>query len=71
MVQPLIDLQNVRLTLTSRAGPVDILRGVDLKIGRGQSVAILGSLGFGQNLAADGAGWPGARHERRRPCRRA
>jgi len=31
----LIDLKKVELTLTSRAGPVSILRGVDLKVRAG------------------------------------
>ncbi|MFA5957364.1 ABC transporter ATP-binding protein [Hyphomicrobium sp.] len=46
--EPIIKLDNVRLTLTSRAGPVDILRGVSLAIPRGQSAAIVGPSGSGK-----------------------
>jgi putative ABC transport system ATP-binding protein len=46
--QPIISLENVELTLTSRAGPVDILRGVALDIPAGQSVAIVGPSGSGK-----------------------
>jgi len=45
---PIIELDDVRLTLESRAGPVDILRGVDLRISRGQSVAVVGPSGSGK-----------------------
>ncbi len=48
MAAPIIELDNVRLTLDSRAGPVNILRGVDLTIARGQSVAIVGPSGSGK-----------------------
>lgn len=43
-----ISLSDVRLTLSSRAGPVDILRGVDLEIASGQSVGIVGPSGSGK-----------------------
>jgi putative ABC transport system ATP-binding protein len=46
--KPLIALKDVRLTLDSRAGPVEILRGVDLEIGRGQSIAVVGPSGSGK-----------------------
>jgi putative ABC transport system ATP-binding protein len=45
---PIIKLENVHLTLTSRAGPVHILRGVSLAIPRGQSAAVVGPSGSGK-----------------------
>ncbi len=46
--KPIITLRDVRLTLDSRAGPVDILRGVSLDVPAGQSVAVVGPSGSGK-----------------------
>jgi putative ABC transport system ATP-binding protein len=46
--EPIVSLHNVELTLTSRAGPVDILRNVSLDIPSGQSIAIVGPSGSGK-----------------------
>jgi putative ABC transport system ATP-binding protein len=48
VTQPIVDLKNLRLTLTSRAGPVSILRDVDLQAREGQSLAIVGPSGSGK-----------------------
>ena len=48
MPQPIISADNLHLTLTSRAGPVHILRGVSLSVPAGQSLAIVGPSGSGK-----------------------
>ena len=48
MPQPIVALDAVSLTLTSRAGPVDILRGVSLRVEDSQSLAIVGPSGSGK-----------------------
>jgi putative ABC transport system ATP-binding protein len=46
--EPVIVLSDVSLTLSSRAGPVEILRRVSVEIGAGQSVAVVGPSGSGK-----------------------
>jgi putative ABC transport system ATP-binding protein len=48
VTEPIAVLKNVRLTLSSRAGPVQILRDVDLEARAGQSLAIVGPSGSGK-----------------------
>ncbi len=48
VTKPVIDLAAVSLTLTSRAGPVEILKSVDLAVLPGESIAVVGPSGSGK-----------------------
>jgi putative ABC transport system ATP-binding protein len=55
--QPLLALHGVTLTLPSAAGPVEILRGVDMSVAAGERVAVTGPSGSGKSsLIAVAAG---------------
>ena len=43
-----LNLKNVKLTLNSRAGPVSILRGIDVEANAGQAIGIVGPSGSGK-----------------------
>jgi len=45
---PLVALKGVELTLGSDAGPVEILRGIDLNVAQGETLGIVGPSGSGK-----------------------
>ena len=46
---PAILLEDVQVTLPSRAGPVAILRGIELEVATGDSIAVVGPSGSGKS----------------------
>ncbi len=47
--KPLVELSDLRLTLDSAAGAVNILRGIDLAITRGEALGVVGPSGSGKS----------------------
>ncbi|MDO5076472.1 ABC transporter ATP-binding protein [Corynebacterium sp.] len=51
-MQPLLELKDLKISFTSSTGTVDAVRGINMMIYPGQSVAIVGESGSGKSTAA-------------------
>src|SRR4051794_11144707 len=49
---PLLDVSDLRVTLTTPRGPADALRGIDLRLGRGETLGLIGESGCGKSMTA-------------------
>lgn len=48
MIQPMVSIHDLHLSLVGGAGPVNILRGIDLQIDPGQTISVVGPSGAGK-----------------------
>ncbi|WP_114966601.1 ABC transporter ATP-binding protein [Alkalilacustris brevis] len=49
MTDPILSLKEARLTLQGNAGPVEILRGITLDVGTGETLGLVGPSGSGKS----------------------
>ena len=49
---PLLDVQNLRVTLQTPRGPADALRGISFALQRGQTLGLIGESGCGKSITA-------------------
>ena len=49
---PLLDIRQLRIAFPGRAGPVEAVRGLDLELRRGQTLALVGESGCGKSTTA-------------------
>ena len=48
----LLDVQDLRVTLQTSAGPADALRGVSFSLARGSTLGLIGESGCGKSITA-------------------
>ena len=49
---PLLEVQNLRVTLQTPRGPADALRGLSFTLQRGQTLGLIGESGCGKSITA-------------------
>ena len=49
MSDPILALSDIKLTLSGNAGPVEIVKGISLKVNKGESLALIGPSGSGKS----------------------
>ncbi len=52
MSAPLLEVENLRVTLATSRGPADALRGVGFGLARGEAVGLIGESGSGKSITA-------------------
>ena len=57
MAEPILSLTDARLTLDGNAGPVEVLKGITMVVGRGESVGLVGPSGSGKSSLLMLMGW--------------
>ena len=48
---PVLDINGLRVSFATPDGPVEAVKGIDITVGRGQTVAIVGESGSGKSQA--------------------
>lgn len=51
MTMAYVDVRNLRITLRQPAGPLEVVRGIDLQVDQGEILAIVGESGSGKTMA--------------------
>lgn len=52
MTETLLDLRDLRITIPTERGPLNAVRGVDLRLNRGETLCLVGESGCGKSLTA-------------------
>ena len=52
MLEPLLDVRDLRVTLNTARGPAEALRGIDLQLARGATLGLIGESGCGKSMTA-------------------
>ncbi|WP_309866900.1 ABC transporter ATP-binding protein [Desmospora profundinema] len=51
-MEPILEIKNLHVTFHTHAGPVHAVRGVDLKLAKGETLAVVGESGSGKSVTA-------------------